>query len=444
MRKLLFLLTFILAACSGNSDGPKPAAEPVQHFPEILELTLSPETAVYMEGDGNVVVTAEITFSDSGEDIKTLWVRTPDGATSQFDERFFVETGSFTEDFIVPTNRIGAFLIEIWLEDRAGDSSAHRVADFSVFEDTQLHEWTSRLSGLPVALHDVTWDGEVFIAVGGEGAILTSADGIDWLPRESGTGADLFAVDAHGSDIVAVGHEVLLFSADHGQTWSDNPVGPSAHWMAVAINSSHIVVGGIGQGWTKIIVSEDRGDTWQVVDPGPLEEAILGDFVYADGLFVAAADSFFSHDGGWIFVSPDGVVWDESFRSADKGLLAAIHTDDRFVVAGRHSAILISLDGFNWTEIQSPVEGVEYLSAAWNGDKLVLAGGIACAPMVGCPQLDFVLPVGISSTDGGMSWHPFNIDDDYQSHGLAYGNGRFVSVGQSEPWLGEGAIYTTD
>jgi hypothetical protein len=56
----------------------------------------------------------------------------------------------------------------------------------------------------------------------------------------------------------------------------------------------------------------------------------------------------------------------------------------------------------------------------------------------------FDVPLGLSSTDGGMTWELFNIDSNYESSGLAWGNGRFVSVGDRPEFDEEGAIYTAD
>jgi hypothetical protein len=57
---------------------------------------------------------------------------------------------------------------------------------------------------------------------------------------------------------------------------------------------------------------------------------------------------------------------------------------------------------------------------------------------------DWERDVGLSSTDGGATWEVFNIDGYYESRGMAWGNRRFVSVGQSTPISGEGAIYTSN
>ena len=60
------------------------------------------------------------------------------------------------------------------------------------------------------------------------------------------------------------------------------------------------------------------------------------------------------------------------------------------------------------------------------------------------PRRQSVHPGGLSTADGGATWEIFNIDNDYASWGLAWGNGRFVSVGEKPAFTGEGAIYTTD
>ena len=447
MRTLPFVLTLVLAACGGNGDGFEATSEPIQHVPEILNLNLSLDSALYMEGDGNVVVTAEITFRDTGLDVQTLWVRMPDGVNIEFGESFATETGTFNENFVMSTAKIGAFTVEFWLIDKAGDSSDHRTADFNVIGDAQGSDWTNRLSGLPYALNDVIWDGSVFVAVGGSGAILTSSDGIDWLTRGSGTDANLNAIAAYGSDIFAVGDEIVLLSTNHGENWVTKDTLNAVNLHAVVVNSSQVVVGGFSYGLAAALIriSEDRGDTWQAVDSWPAHAYFFTDLIYRDGLFVATTDSSISSNGARVKVSNDGKSWNEIVvRDVTAGLYAVIHDGNQFIVAGGESTVFTSFDGFNWTERQTPVEDVDYLSATWNGSKLVLAGGISWWYWWGGTIPPFERPVGIASANGGENWEIFNIDGHFESRGIAWGNGRFVSVGQSTPISGEGAIYTAD
>jgi hypothetical protein len=94
MRGLLFLLTLVLAACGGNGDGFKPTPEPLQHVPAISNLKLTPDSALYMEGDGSIVVTAEFAFTDLGQDIQTLQVKMSDGTSLEIPLAESVDTVS--------------------------------------------------------------------------------------------------------------------------------------------------------------------------------------------------------------------------------------------------------------------------------------------------------------------------------------------------------------
>lgn len=458
MRKSLFFLALILVGCSSNSGEeiadpdtgqtpvPPPPTPTAPHKPEIVDLAVTPDTVTYMEGDGGVVVTAEITFRDTGQDLQTLWVRMPNGTTLEFDEPIAAETGTFSEDFTMSTETIGALAIEFWLVDAAGDSSIHRFAEFIVVWNAQSSSWTGRLSGLPYVLHDVIWDGAVFIAVGDGGTILTSADGIDWVTRESGTDASLQAVAAYGPDIFAVGFHSVLLSTDHGETWIEKEYEPSYLGpSAVVVNSSHVVVAGNTPDlfFPFIMISADRGDTWQqaVTDCG-LHCGFFSDLYYRDGLFITTTSGFGSV--GRALVSADGVSWTTIFGGEGAGLLAIVHDGSQYFVSGLNGAVFQSFDGLNWTNMRTPVADVDYLGGAWSGSKLVFAGGYAWRYYSRGDTPPFELPNGIASTDGGLSWEIFDIDGDYQSNGIAFGNGRFVSVGQSTPNSYEGAIYTAD
>ena len=465
MRKYLIFIALLLVGCGGNGVEPlyvvhegqppgpaqPPAQPPVQHVPELIDLALSPGTVPYMAGNGNVLVTAEISFRDAGFDLQTLCIRMPDGTLIEFDEFRATDSGTFTEYFTMPTDTVGVFALEFWLVDQAGDSSDRVRANFIVIGNAQSSDWTRRLSGLPYALNDVVWDGSFFIAVGDGGLVLTSADGINWAERESATDANLNAVAACGPDIMAVGDGyVVLLSTDHGDTWVTKVSASSSYSdvLAIACNSTQVVIGGVSYGLAApfINISEDRGDTWHYVGPwNPARVVVPTDLIYSNGHFIAVTTRM---DPGlnepWIVLSSDGWSWN-SIPVLDRPVdfYTIIHDGSRFIIAGEYSTVLASFDGLNWTTMQTPVEGVDYHSAAWNGTKLLIAGGYPCF-LQNCSPPDPPPPYGIASTDGGATWGTFNIDGEYLSLGLAFGNGRFVSVGASSPQSREGAIYTAD
>lgn len=451
MRKFLFLLAFTLVGCGDDFNEPESARPQAQHAPEIIDVVLTPDSVTHMEGNGSVLVTAEISFKDIGLDIRSLRVKMPDGPAIEFQVSAATETGTFTEEFVISTEKVGGFSFEFWLVDDNGARSINHRAGFEVAWIAQSSDWTNRLGGLPHALHDVVWSGNAFIAVGEGGEILTSADGIDWVVRDSYTHATLNAVSAYGSEIVAVGDEIILLSTDHGQSWMVKDMPNAITLRAVAVNSSQFVVGGIrdGSAFGFIGISEDRGDTWQAIEGWPGENYAFNDLAYADGLFVAPTQCLSCQIGlrPGVKVSTDGKVWNE-IEVSDEGtvLHTIIHDGSQFILAGwawSNSMVFTSPDGSNWTELQTPVRGASYHSAAWNGSKLVLAGGSVCG--MGICFGDPEVPHGIASTDGGATWEMFSIDGDYLSAGMAWGNGRFVSVGYSTTaYPFEGAIYTAE
>lgn len=458
MRKYLFFFVFLLFGCSSDSESIV-LSFPAHYEPFISALVLSPNTVSYMDGGGSVVVTVTITYWGRDGDVQALWLRTPDGASQGFDDIPGAKTGeatTFTEELVIPTDRIGEFSFEAWLVNGAGNRSNSYFSGFDINWDTQDSDWTSRLTGMP-ALRDVIWDGAVFIAVGDGGTVLTSADGIDWAARESGTDANLNAIAFFGTDIFAVGEDIVMLSTDHGESWATK-YEPAVDLIAVEVSPTQVVVGGadnypFGSDYDglaptvpQVMISEDRGDTWQDADSVPGSDGafdVFEDLIYRDGLFVAVT-------GSGIQVSSDGKTWNEIIDVA-KGAVAfstIVHDGARFITAGYGAVLLTSFDGYNWTETQTPVKDGRYFSAAWNGSELMLAGGLGpqiCVQGM-CPS--FEGPHGIASTEGGVTWEVFNIDSPfedgwYDSLGLAWGNGSFVSVGSFWP-SGEGAIFTAD
>jgi hypothetical protein len=462
MRKSVFFLALLLVACGDNGVDPviapdtgQPPPQPsAQHVPEITDIVLMPDTVTYMEGGGSVVVAAEITFRDDGSDVETLWVEKPDGTTDEFDVINRSEIQSITVEFDVPTDKVGSPYYEFWLVDMAGGRSESWSSSFAIIWDGQSSSWTKRLSNVPYGFWDVVWDGTVFVAVGDDGAILTSSDGVDWVKKESGVETTLVAVAAFGSDIVAVGNDLVLLSTDHGDSWNAMYRPAMQGFGAVALNSSQYVVGGFDYERTTetITISEDRGETWEVVDEDPNQYFPINDLAYGDGYFVASTWRSTS-SGGRVKVSADGRQWNEILVSEEEEaawFAMVMHDGDKFVVAG-YSGVSMSPDGLNWTQTQTPLMNFDFLSAATDGSKLILAG--AFGSYFWGYDLQSHRPAGIASTDGGLTWELFGIDVGYLSLGMAYGNGRFVSVGRALP-AGEdgiyfffdntGAIYSTD
>jgi hypothetical protein len=171
---------------------------------------------------------------------------------------------------------------------------------------------------------------------------------------------DLYAVAAHGDDVFAVGGSTVLLSTDHGETWNSKPRPGFILLTAVAVNASQVAAIGIDASFiAKIVISEDRGDTWQVND----FVAWATDLVYQNQMFVAT-----TYDS--VVVSSDGELWSKAliYEWDTLGWLwVAIHDGDQFFVGGERGTVYSSVDGFSWTKILTPTADVDSRSAAWDG-----------------------------------------------------------------------------
>jgi len=73
--------------------------------------------------------------------------------------------------------------------------------------------WTKRTSGTKNHLVDVTYGNGIFVAVGLNGTILTSRDGVKWTKRVSGTKSDLGGVTYGNGTFVAVGEDGTILTS---------------------------------------------------------------------------------------------------------------------------------------------------------------------------------------------------------------------------------------
>ncbi len=180
-------------------------------------------------------------------------------------------------------------------------------------------------------LSRVAWGGDLLVAVGESGTILTSPDGETWTERTSGTSSWLGDVVYTGSQWVAVGEEKnmasqsMALTSPDGITWSRHSV-----WLPYPITSvtwtgkSLVAVGG------RVIATSPDGKDWtQRSDKG-------GSFVsWSGGILVALGFRFLQ-------TSPDGIAWTERNTGAQGSLNSVAFTGSRLVVVGAVGTILTS------------------------------------------------------------------------------------------------------
>ena len=88
--------------------------------------------------------------------------------------------------------------------------------------------WTERYSGTAEYLSGVTYGNDKFVAVGAYGTIVTSPDGRNWTTVGSGSVSWLGAVAHAGKKFIAVGKDGTVLTSPDGTNWSFSRYGEIA------------------------------------------------------------------------------------------------------------------------------------------------------------------------------------------------------------------------
>lgn len=268
--------------------------------------------------------------------------------------------------------------------------------------DSTSSNWISRSSGTTQSLSGVTYGNGSFVAVGANGTVLTSPDGVIWINRASGTTNWLRGVTYANGTFVAVGTIGTILTSPDGVNWISRTSGTTNPLTGVTYgNGSFVAVGTNGT----ILTSSD-GAIWTNRN---FNTVWLDGVTYGDGTFVAV---------GWIgliLTSPDGVNWTYRRGSTSlSGLHAVTYGSGTFVAVGTQRAIVTSPDGVNWTTgtaANNPrLNGVTYGSSSF---VAVGSGGAI-----------------LTSPDGG-TWTNRGSGTTNDLHGVTNANGGFVAVGAS-------------
>ena len=165
--------------------------------------------------------------------------------------------------------------------------------------------WTRQASGTTSVLTAVAWSGALALAVGSDGAVLSSADGAIWRPSPQ-----------------AVDHAYAAATAGAGR------------FVAVGTSASGTHLG-------RLISTSTDGVTWR--SQGWPERTGLDAVAYGRGAFVAVGNL------GAIVRSTDGERWHTISAPTGEHLDAVTVVDDRFVVLGHGGVVVTSADGLTWT-----------------------------------------------------------------------------------------------
>jgi len=240
-----------------------------------------------------------------------------------------------------------------------GADSAGGGATPLIRSSTDGSGWTARtLGGTPAAgdtLRAVTYGGGLFVAVGDNGHIQTSPDGVTWTKRMAASATDdLAAVAYRSGHFVAVGGvgstAVAEYSTD-GITWSRVTFPASVAWMnAIAASDDAFVAFGnkvAPDNNDAIAYTSTDGATWTLVET--FADYTVNGVTCIRGLFVAGTnrptDAAFGTNLDVLIAGAPGSNWTIAPVPCPNSLYGLASNGDKVLVVGHAAFLADSLRG---------------------------------------------------------------------------------------------------
>ena len=278
------------------------------------------------------------------------------------------------------------------------------------YDGLQLDHSTLVL-GTNDSFQDIHYNGSLYIAVTGDGAIYSSDDALVWTERlpEDDT-RNFLAVASGGGRYVAVGYQGAVFSSADGLSWSD--VAPAVTGTKTLNSVTHGSRGFVVAGSSGALFTSPDGLVWTAATSGT--SSSLTKVVYGHGIYVVVGAS------GTHLSSVDAVNWANT-DTGSRDFTDVTVTNTGFVAVGSRHTVSSSTDGVSWKDI-----GISTSLAKLY--KVVSAGGAVFAYGV---SRNFTLG---DFVPGSMAETPpaLQVQDrhsEYGAYDMAFGNGRFVVVG---------------
>jgi hypothetical protein len=283
----------------------------------------------------------------------------------------------------------------------------------------------SRLGAEPpfggASLNAVTYGDGIFVAVGDDGLIASSTDGVVWTRRESGDDEDLRGVTWNGARYIAVGLGGPILASDDATIW--RPVGAPFDLPLVGVTWSGSRFIAVGDGAT--ILSSGDGEVWEAAATGG-GEWVLHAVACGGGVCVTGGSYLWStHYEGTMLRSTDGLTWQPVAAESEFPLQAfdLMWTGERFVAVG--------------SSVDMPMVGWSDIGESWEFGPTVTGGSpnYSAVATDGLEILVFGDAGTLLSSPDGAAWSERSTSLGWWVRDAAWGGGRWVAVG----WRGQTA-----
>ncbi|MDB6038900.1 MAG: hypothetical protein JWM99_2741, partial [Verrucomicrobiales bacterium] len=268
-----------------------------------------------------------------------------------------------------------------------------------------------------------------FVAVGSQGRISTSPDGVNWtLQTTPGEALGIERIAVGGGVTLGIGGDYVLMR-DIKARWRPSATFPGAYqpFYVMYVNGQFIVFTRLRASPPRVFaVTSPNGITWTATEVKSTGGAVR--MIYAKGEYLGV--------GGGVFHSTDGMIWMVQPVGYPNGFSAVAFGNDRYVAIGVENRAFISSNGTDWKSVST---GTHWLAdivfaegkfVAIGNDYFSSGGG---STLTGRGEI-------LTSIDG-ENWEiqttPFGLTTKTDLGSITYGGGWFVVVG------GQGLILTS-
>jgi hypothetical protein len=258
----------------------------------------------------------------------------------------------------------------------------------NIFTSTNAINWThaNHIDGGNFNLLAVAYGDGQFVAVGGNGTICNSRDGLNWkiqAPFLFGRGSNFQDITYSQGIFIAVAAAGEIFTSPDGVNWASQQSGTSHNLAAIAGGNGVLVT---GNNLGEFLTSKDSFTWTSRKLPGLLtgKDYSFTKIIFGNGLFCALISS---ED---LYVSPDALNWTKVFSATNEIFRCMAYGAGNFVVVGdaidvntgrkNGVSILTSQDGTKWVHRTTRLENVSggsfVLGATFGDGSFVAVGGL--------------------------------------------------------------------
>lgn len=235
--------------------------------------------------------------------------------------------------------------------------------------------WTHSYSGTNVELYKVIWAKGKYIVVGEMGTILSSVDGEKWTKAYSATDSTLTGVRWVGNKFIVNGQENIILTSEDGLIWVPSEIPYVQYLLRAAWNGKKYISADRGM---KILASTD-GLEWQSLQQVENNNSLRIEWIVWNGSKFLAVGVKYRTKGDLAqtivsMVSDDGITWKVGNHTEIEAPVNVMWNGSQFIIISSKGGILASEDGINWSKLVPDYVGFDHASitdVVWGLGKYV-------------------------------------------------------------------------